>query len=394
MRVGIGLGITRRQGGDPIAALFRPAGRTGWRYPLTLDTLFQDAAGTTPVTAPGDPVGLVLDTSRGLALGPELAGGIAYVALAGTLPSATPGAFVARRDAGNTQNWIARLVGLTIGRTYRITFTATADALETGNAVGIIATRIGGAENIYTLGGAGNYTVYYQPTTTNDDGGSIRLQASPGNSFLASNISVRELPGNHKAQSTALNRPTYQVDDDGKPYLAYNGSNSSMATASFAWGSDKATICVGVRKLSDAGGFRPLVQFSVDTNSQNGSFSVFAPQFAGTPSYMFRSRGNAVANAAYNNAAVAAPVTNVLTAIGDIAGDSAILRVNGTQVVSSTSDQGSGNYGTHQLFFGTGEVGLFFNGREYPSIGINAALTASELAMVEAWVTQRTGALG
>ena len=37
-----------------------------------VQSLFQDAAGTTPVTADGDPVGLMLDQSQGLEVGPEL----------------------------------------------------------------------------------------------------------------------------------------------------------------------------------------------------------------------------------------------------------------------------------------------------------------------------------
>jgi hypothetical protein len=203
------------------------------------------------------------------------------------------------------------------------------------------------------------------------------------------------VPGNHRTQSTALNRPTYQVDDDGKPYLAYNGSNSSMATASFAWGSDKATICVGVRKLSDAVGFGTLLEFSADSNTSNGTFALFAPATAGSASYHWQSRGTTRRQAVYTNAAVAAPVTNVITGLGDISGDRSTLRANSAQVAQDTIDQGSGNYGTNQIFWGArAGTSLFFNGREYPSIGINAALTASELAAVEAWVTARTGALG
>ena len=59
-------------------ALFNPAllfttGVNGtWYDPSDLNTLFQDAAGTTPVTAVERPVGLMLDKSKGLVLGPEL----------------------------------------------------------------------------------------------------------------------------------------------------------------------------------------------------------------------------------------------------------------------------------------------------------------------------------
>lgn len=45
----------------------------GFAYDINdLSTLYQDAVGTTPVTTAGQPVGLVLDKSRGLVLGSEL----------------------------------------------------------------------------------------------------------------------------------------------------------------------------------------------------------------------------------------------------------------------------------------------------------------------------------
>ena len=40
--------------------------------PSDMSTMYQDAAGTTPVTAVEQPVGLMLDKSRGMMLGPEL----------------------------------------------------------------------------------------------------------------------------------------------------------------------------------------------------------------------------------------------------------------------------------------------------------------------------------
>jgi hypothetical protein len=40
--------------------------------PSDMSTLYQDAAGTTPVTAVEQPVGLMLDKAQGMMLGPEL----------------------------------------------------------------------------------------------------------------------------------------------------------------------------------------------------------------------------------------------------------------------------------------------------------------------------------
>lgn len=57
------LPIGSRRSANPIPALFTNGERGVYYDPSDLTTLFQDAAGTTPVTAPGQPVGLVLDKS-------------------------------------------------------------------------------------------------------------------------------------------------------------------------------------------------------------------------------------------------------------------------------------------------------------------------------------------
>jgi len=52
-----------RSGGFSIADLFASSEQGAWYDPSDLSTLFQDSAGTTPVTTAGQPVGLMLDNS-------------------------------------------------------------------------------------------------------------------------------------------------------------------------------------------------------------------------------------------------------------------------------------------------------------------------------------------
>ena len=61
-------------GGSPFSPLSLFSGGTpgAWYDPSDYSTLFQDSAGTTPVTAVEQPVGLMLDKSQGLVLGSEL----------------------------------------------------------------------------------------------------------------------------------------------------------------------------------------------------------------------------------------------------------------------------------------------------------------------------------
>lgn len=57
--------VGKREGGFEFSPhlLFANGEQGAWYDPSDLTTLFQDAAGTTPVTADGDPVGLMLDKS-------------------------------------------------------------------------------------------------------------------------------------------------------------------------------------------------------------------------------------------------------------------------------------------------------------------------------------------
>lgn len=196
-------------------------------------------------------------------------------------------------------------------------------------------------------------------------------------------------------QATALNRPIYQLDAQGRGYLAHNGNNQWMVCAAFAWGSDKATICAGVRKLSDAA-IGVFTEFSAAITGNIGSFGIFAPAAtsgADAQRITFASRGSTGGIFARPVDPIAAPVTAVVSALGDISGDLATLRVNGTQVAQSTNDQGTGNFGTYPLYAGArAGSSLFFSGGRYPSVGINRLLTEAELVQLEAWVNVRTGA--
>jgi hypothetical protein len=127
------------------------------------------------------------------------------------------------------------------------------------------------------------------------------------------------------------------------------------------------------------------------TATVNGSIGLFAPLSAAA-NYEFRSQGTALAQATTSNT-FAAPITNVLTALGNISGDSAILRVNGAQAASSTADQGTGNYGNYVLnIFSRNQASLFFNGRFYGSVGRGAQSNDQQIAALEGYMNTKTRA--
>ena len=358
-----------------------------WYDPSDISTLFQDAAGTTPVTAAGQSVGLVLDKSRGLVLGPELftpAGATAFNAN-GTINIAGNIVTVSCTAAGTYGIRFASVVPPAVGKSFRI-----GANILTNSAARLIYFDMGGR------------TTGFGATTGNKSAhiidaislASVVVYVAGGQvgetfSLDLSTFSVRELPGNHATQSTSLSRPTYQVDSNGRGHLLFDGSDDFLVTPTITPGTDKAQVFAGVRKLSDAARGMAVEQ----GNDVVNSLQLNAPQ-SGIANYSFGSRGSGALSSAVSPTTYAAPITNVLTGIGDIAADTSILRVNGAQAATSPTDQGTGNYGNYPVYIGRrGGTSFPFNGRIYSLIcRFGPNLTADQIAQTEAWVNARTGA--
>ena len=200
--------------------------------------------------------------------------------------------------------------------------------------------------------------------------------------------------GNHATQTTDTKRPVLQQDANGKYYLLFDGIDDGLQTASVNFtGTDKVTVWAGVRKLSDAA-VGMLLELSATTVLNKQSFDMRAPSAASTNNYLFRTVGlaaGAASDAIANG--YAAPISNVLTAIGDISADVNIIRVNGVQAASNTTDQGTGNYGNYPLYIGSrGGTTIPFNGRLYSLIIRGAQSTDTQISNTEAYVNSRTGA--
>jgi hypothetical protein len=200
------------------------------------------------------------------------------------------------------------------------------------------------------------------------------------------------------SQATGLIGPTYQrvaaatdYDTTGfLPYVAFNGTNSCMTTNSIDFtATDKMTVFAGVRKLSGTP-TGVMYELSANTNTNNGTFYAAAPLNNATD-YGWVSKGTVqgfVTPTGYT-----APRTDVLTAIGDISGDVATLRVNGVQAATSGGDQGTGNYGNYPLFIGArDQTSFYLNGWLTSLIGRGAATSAGQISATETWVNSKTGA--
>lgn len=171
-------------------------------------TMFQDAAGTTPVTADGQPVGLILDKSKGLALGPELApdwdllGGGAgwFVDPEFTIANGVAVGVVSVKS--NNKYLYPEIINTEIGKVYEATF---------------VVTEVTGRFHIFVWDGTtdinfkldipdpGSYSLIFRANSTSGYYPYIDL-LEPARVVVES-ISVKELAGNHAVAPSDAARP-------------------------------------------------------------------------------------------------------------------------------------------------------------------------------------------
>jgi len=457
-------------------ALFAASEPGAWYDPSDMSTMYQDAAGTTPVYMPGQgqvdpPVGLLLDKRLGLARGPELVSNGDFATDTWWSKDAgvaiTGGACVF--SAVTTSRGVYRSSLTQVGKCYVVTYTVVVNS-------GAIRPLIAGSFGVSRTT-SGTYTEVLSGTS----GALFGLFANPSFDGAVDNVSLREVLGNHAYQPTTTSRPTlsarynqltgteslatqsvpvvataytlttagpgsvtlsgaasgtymagsrmvtctagaltltvlgsvtqadlrpandgvglppYQrvvdantYDTVGFPlYLKFDGVDDWLQTVSIDFTTtDKVIAATALRKLSDAA-VGVAFELSATAAGNNGAFLTAAPITASVANLYWQSNGTA-ASAATSPSAYPAPVSSILTGLGDISGDKAILRVNGSQVAQSGSDQGAGAYGNYPLYIGRrGGTSLSFNGRLYGLLIRGAATPDATITKVERYLNQK-----
>lgn len=430
-----------------VYGLFSPAslfnnGETGvWYDPSDFSTLFQDSAGTTPVTAVEQPVGKMLDKSgRGnhatqataasrpvvsarvnLLTKSEDFGDAAWVKMRATIianaTTAPDGSLTADKLTGDGtatsyvyaaasfvsgSSYVASIRVKPIGSTYFEikSFTQAGSSAFTLTGAGSAAAPTGvcTASTITALGDGWyllNTTILASATGSNNIGFPVANYIGDICYIWGADLRVT---------NTGVNLPSYQrvntatdYDTVGFPtYLAFNGTNSSMATGSIDFTSTSAmTVFAGVRKLSDATAGQ-FLELSSNYSVNNGSFTLSAPEAA--TQYGFAIRGTT--GTYYLPISYTAPITNVLTILADIGqptrATELVPRVNG--VINQTNpggtvDAGSGNFGNYPLYIGArAGTTVFFNGNLYSMIVRGAQSSAAQITSAETYVNGKTRA--
>ena len=204
----------------------------GFAYdPNDLTTLYQDAAGNIPVTAAGQPVGLVLDKSKGLVLGGEL---LSIKPTTNTVVS--EGSFTTNSTAfGQGADLTGNLV---VGRTYKVNFKLSVVVAGSG-----VRFRQGGVD----FGGTFlNSTTYSGIITAVGTKPAVIFSNAAGSTFTVSDISFKEISGNHAYQNTSSMRPLLQ---DSPCRIDYDAGDDKLITNLPA----QLTGCTVIRAVPNVG---------------------------------------------------------------------------------------------------------------------------------------------
>ena len=257
--------------------------------------------------------------------------------------------------------------------------------------VGLNLVRGGGSASPASLFAASEPGAWYDPsdlTTLFQDSAGATPVTTAGQTV--GKMLDKSGHGNHATQATLAQRPTYEVDGTGRPYLSFDGVDDGMVTGTITPGIDKVQVFAGIRRISDAN-TGILAEFSPVVASNAGSWHMLSPAGSGVAGSGFASKGTV--QAANNTVSPAAPITEVLTGIGDIAGDVNTFRKNGV-ATSVLTDQGTGNFLPYVLYIGRRNgTSLAMNSRIYSLIvRFGANLTAGQIASTESYVNGKTGA--
>ena len=433
MQIGLGIGAPFRLKWVPplteqIRSLLFGSGEQGALYdPSDLSTLFQDTAGTTPVTAVEQPVGRILDKSgRGnhatqatTTKRPVYSRRVNLLEKSEDLTDAywikngvTALGNVLTETATTGEHEIQRNVSCGIGESF--TFGVTASANERGWL--LLIDDSGGGYAYFDLDNAvvGTGNSLAKASIVDDGTGKLKcvIEAASVDTLIRfrarialGDVTNTSYAGDGVSSINIFNafitttsdahlpyqRVNTDTDYDADPakfpaYLRFDGVDDALQTGNIDFtGTDKMTVWAGVTKLSDAAAAL-LLESSANWNVANGVFLVAAPGYSGN----FELGSKGTSEDVIYRTGFQAPINANLSMSANIGGPSLVSRVNGASSVVSTWSQGTGNYGNYPLYIGAlAGTSLFFNGRIYSLIVRGAQSSLSQIEATELYIKRK-----
>lgn len=212
------------------------------------------------------------------------------------------------------------------------------------------------------------------------DASTITLNGSTVNQW-------RDKSGNarHVSQATATNQPSYTTNA-----ITFDGTNDHLTASGINFSAtDKMTVFMALRNVA-----ADITRSAFMFGGPFGGVTGLGADYPVDSSLRLRvdARGSVTA---FPSSAASATKRNVTSIFGfgaDIAGDSIFAFVDGTQVLNNTSDLGTGNFGTSNLFIGSynGSV-AFFSGSIYETVVVPTLLSLSDRQKLEGYLAHKWG---
>lgn len=344
------------------------AGEQGVWYDVSdFATLFQDSAGTTPVTAIEQPVGLILDKS-------------------GRGNHASQSTTTSRPILRNRYNLLTQTDSLStqsitsVATSYTLRFSGTGTVTLSGTATGTLSA------GITTFSAtAGTLTLTVSGTVANG-------MLTPANESF---VPYQWVTTGAQSTSNPVSTVTAGYDTDitkFQPYLSFDGTDDWLATGSIDFSAtDKMSVFAGMYwgALSNTG---ILLETSVNSGNNNGTFYCYVDRNFGPPRIGIRGTAS---SKTFDATPGIVPLTRyAMSQNMDLSTANAGLRLNGSAVgLTASGTTSPGNFAAAQALYIGRRAGtsLPFAGRIY-SLIIRGALTNSpQLEQTERWVATKTG---
>lgn len=451
--LGVDLSLFRMAKSTPAsipASLFAAGEKGVWYDPSDYSTLFQNAAGTTPVTAVEQPVGKILDKSgRGNHATQTTEGSRPILSARVNLlthsngftsaswakgANATLTATAAVSPDGSNNAWLYQSTGASdflynTASSLAAPFLATIHLKYGGTGRWFLVRAYGtGGANVWVdllNGSVGTASAYsgvgtiITPTLTPLGDGWHRLQlgCSAGathqyfqiNSVTAdlstvqSNGSAYIYGADLRVTNDGIGVPAYQriaaatdYDTTGFPlYLRFDGTDDSLATGSIDFtGTDKMTVSLGFRRLDTTLDNFVVLELSTTMGTNPGAFNHY--MYGSLIRYGLGGTGTDV----YDASPYSPPITLVSVCSYDFAGatiaQEVMPRLNAavpTLNAASAGPAGAGNFGNYPIYIGArASASNWFKGRIYSLIVRGAASSGGEIAAIEDYVNSKTEA--
>jgi hypothetical protein len=308
----------------------------------TQPVLFQDTAGGTPVYGVDQPIGLILDKSKALALSAEKATNGTFAADLNWTKGAgwTIGSGVATKAPGSASN-LTQNMSLAQNKFYRIN-------LDVVRNAGSLTIAIGNTNALAGISATDSYTFHIGTGSASD--GILYLMADAAFDGTIDNVTVKEISGNHLLVSTGTARPTLRRDANNITKIEFDGIDDYWITRPIDLSaSDAISLFAGIEKLSDDA-LGILAELSSSFPSNNGTFALQAPSNQ-LEDFLFGVKGTSQTTP--RKAGATNPKKALITCQTDISADMAKISVDGTLADQSSTELGTGNFGgAYSLFVG------------------------------------------